>query len=946
MVKCLDAPYAGALQRVYNHVAPLLGTRPLGAEEYTDHDINHSTRVVQRIGRILPKKGAELNQPELYILLLSVLLHDAGMWTTREEANALRSDPEFQKYCRRHWEGKLDEVERELASGGRAWLGVLGLQVLAASYNRARHADRLGTFVLRNVSTNDATGDCSHAANGVVSPASQPLRTLIGDDFVDAVVAVSVAHAWDREDVVTHDSLRPREFGDNSDLVDLRFLAFLLRLGDLLDLGEGRISALLWDYLRPLNTVAESHWRKESKLKVERCEPGLIEISGCFDIDSGGVNEREAYRLAIEWLRWLEEEIRTAHHYVRIMEPEISQRLQLGTLRFDRSRVQVKGLAVEGRVSFELDRERVLRLLGDEIYSDGCIFVRELIQNAVDATRSQMIRDHRQQIETHDPLYPPDRPWHWSPEATERYTIEVVTGRERISDKEYITFSVADPGVGMTLKQIRCYFLQVGISYYKTDEFKEEFAFPPISHFGIGFLSCLMVADRIEVITRPHNEPAGFRLSIQSPSDHFLVEKLEVNADASPGTRVTLWIDPTKPRANGWDSTPIQNIDIVRALRLPCPSGRGFDAAARQWGPFIEFPLSINGQSYGPRRLTNISLMPLQRVNGGWTTSHKSLPVRVLSRSKDHLAEGTLGFFVQTPSKIPLIPVSSYELQYKNAAGRIVGARGMYLSESGYGATLLALNFSRLPRRALTAGRQLRRNLTVVDHITTQVLRRFVADAMTQIKARSPEAAALWRLCIHIREVEHTLPLLLPCRTTEGLEWLEPSHAIGKHRRLILVPFGVAWKADWTLNVPCLGIPNSDIYRYGVRELSDAIISQCQLVAVGDICTGYLWPKDVDVSGLSLVKAKATFVKESVVVLTHRERVPTTIATRLVSPREMPAYDREGSPWEKFGLPDTFFRGQPNDVARRVIQVLGEIPPLCYANAEIEITVDETEDWE
>ena len=70
LVMKLEQPYSAALTRVYSQVRPLLGTRPFGAEEYTDHDIQHSTRVVQRIAQILPE-DVQLNQPELYILLLS-----------------------------------------------------------------------------------------------------------------------------------------------------------------------------------------------------------------------------------------------------------------------------------------------------------------------------------------------------------------------------------------------------------------------------------------------------------------------------------------------------------------------------------------------------------------------------------------------------------------------------------------------------------------------------------------------------------------------------------------------------------------------------------------------------------------------------------------------------------------------------------------------------------
>ena len=570
LTKLLSDPYASALQRVYNHVEPLLRTRPLGAEEFTDHDLEHSARLVQRIGQILPGKGSELNQPELYILLLAALLHDSGMWTPREEAHDLLKDPEFRNYCDTHVEGELSEIENAICSERREWMGQLALQTLAASYNRVRHPERLGTFVL---------------AEG--SPTGGPLRTLIGADFIEAVIAVSLAHSWDHEELLENDTLRAREFGDQSELVELRFLAVLLRLGDLLDLGDGRVSMLLWAYLRPLNSVSESHWRKEAKLKVDRCEPNKIEISGRFDVDTGGIPEREAYRLACEWLEWLKSEIRNAHHYLKVMEPQFRNRIELRRLELDSSRVTAKGLADEGRVSFELNRDRIMHLLGEEIYSEGCIFVRELLQNAVDATRAQMVRDRKDEISAHDPSFPPSEPWDWPNEVTNGYQIEVDTGEEVVDQAEYKTFSIADPGIGMTLKQIRENFLQVGVSYYKTDGYKEEFAFPSISQFGIGFLSCLMVADRIEVVTRPHDEPAGIRLSIRSPSDQFLVENLEPHADADCGTSVSLWIATGRSQTRNWDAMPISDSKVVDVLEAPSGEAGNFSAAAKQWGAFF-----------------------------------------------------------------------------------------------------------------------------------------------------------------------------------------------------------------------------------------------------------------------------------------------------------------------------------------------------------------------
>ena len=874
-------------------------------------------------------------------MLLSALLHDAGMWTTREDANALRTDQDFKKYCSRHFEGKLDEVERELSSTGREWLGRLGLQLLAASYNRGKHAERLGSFVF-NESKNSP------------SPTGQTLRILVGIDFVEAVATVSVAHSWDRKKVLEDDSLRPREFGGNGDLVDLRFLAILLRLGDLLDLGEGRISSLMWDYLRPLNPVSEAHWRKESKLKVNRCEPDRIEISGHFDIDSGGIKEREAYRLATDWLEWLEEEILSAHHYLRIMESQFSHRLKLGTLHFDKSRVIAEGLADEGHVSFELDRQRIMQLLGDEIYSDGCVFVRELLQNAVDATRAQMVRDYKQQIDRHDPLYPPDNPWHWPHEVTERYTITVNTGKEIIAEKEYLTFSIADPGIGMSLKQIRKYFLQIGISYYKTDEFREEFMFPSISNFGIGFLSCLMVADKIEVITRTHDEPKGLRLSIQSPSDHFLVERVEDSAGEAPGTQVKLWIDPDKPRAENWDAMPIQKKMVQKALGFSNTENRDFTKALKQWGLFIEFPIFINKELYSAHRSNEISLIPniLSHLEFRNTESViQSVNLNLLSPFRKSIADGRLAFHTIKPSGIPFLRLTWHSFFLHEDLDIIASNRGMYLSGNHSDNILLVLNFNRLPQQAMTVGRQLRKDFPIIRLAAQKISENLIAKVMQHLKAYSTEISSLWRLTLNSFSVAHDFPFLLPCRTTDSLEWLTPQEAVQKHNRIVLVPFGIAWREIWNLEVPCLGILNSNMYYNAETERIDINnLNDTRLISIEGKCTGYLWPKDADDTGLQLVNSKMTFLHDGLVALTRKNKKCKTghfkIDNRMVKPSEMPKYDCKGNPWYKFGLHDYYTILQETDIDKIALKLLSEIPPLSFENTEFEIILDDTEDWE
>jgi len=89
--------------------------------------------------------------------------------------------------------------------------------------------------------------------------------------------------------------------------------------------------------------------------------------------------------------------------------------------------------------------------------------------------------------------------------------------------------------MGMTKDQIEKYFLKVGNSFYNSDDFKiskldysaEDKNFTPISRFGIGILSCFMVADEIEVSTKSvycsDGKDDPIRLSLSGLQNFYLL---------------------------------------------------------------------------------------------------------------------------------------------------------------------------------------------------------------------------------------------------------------------------------------------------------------------------------------------------------------------------------------------------------------------------------------
>lgn len=129
--------------------------------------------------------------------------------------------------------------------------------------------------------------------------------------------------------------------------------------------------------------------------------------------------------------------------------------------------------------------ENIFPIIKKFLYSDHEIFLRELVSNAVDAT--QKLKTLVSTGEYHGELGD--------------LTIKVTAD----SDNRMLTIS--DAGLGMTAEEVEKYINQIAFS--GAEEFMAKYKNQSIiGHFGLGFYSAFMVADKVEVITQSYNEEA------------------------------------------------------------------------------------------------------------------------------------------------------------------------------------------------------------------------------------------------------------------------------------------------------------------------------------------------------------------------------------------------------------------------------------------------------
>ena len=171
----------------------------------------------------------------------------------------------------------------------------------------------------------------------------------------------------------------------------------------------------------------------------------------------------------------------------------------------------------KGNISVQT--ENIFPIIKRFLYSDHEIFLRELISNAVDATTKVKALVNKG-------LYKGN---------VEDLTIEIIVNKKKK------TITISDKGLGMSGDETKKYLNQVAFS--SASEFLEKFKDDGqsiIGHFGLGFYSAFMVADKVEVNTKSWNEEETAVLWTCQGNPEF---SLESSTKKERGTEVILYIN-------------------------------------------------------------------------------------------------------------------------------------------------------------------------------------------------------------------------------------------------------------------------------------------------------------------------------------------------------------------------------------------------------------------
>ncbi len=164
--------------------------------------------------------------------------------------------------------------------------------------------------------------------------------------------------------------------------------------------------------------------------------------------------------------------------------------------------------------------ENIFPIIKKFLYSDHEIFLRELVSNAVDATRKLKTLSSAGEVKG----------------ELGELRIDIIL------DKENKTLTIADRGIGLTAEEMDKYLNQVAFSSAEEflEKYKGENEANIIGHFGLGFYSAFMVSDQVEVFSKSYKEDAPAARWECDGSPEYIIEEVE---KSERGTSVVLHIN-------------------------------------------------------------------------------------------------------------------------------------------------------------------------------------------------------------------------------------------------------------------------------------------------------------------------------------------------------------------------------------------------------------------
>jgi hypothetical protein len=529
---------------------------------YSRHDFSHIQSILDNIERILgDDRINKLSIGDVWLILVTVYLHDTGMLVSYQEEKEAWGSESFKKFlnsCENNNDKDLHQAAKAIRDkNGNINPLLLKYYVtqLTAEFFRKNHAARSG---------NIAAGK---------SPVSK---------FISVEIPENLQNIWIRvgKIVESHglgfDTLLTAEFDRKNFPIPAcgdyhpRFVAVLLRLGDLCDVQRGRFNEERISQFGLLPVKSAQHYYKHKTMDDPLIDHEKITMKANInfeeikkDIPSEQYTtetEKEDFCAQIvhqhvNWFSMISTDLENFYRYKDSIFPPASDIRKdipkfVPNINLNAEELQ---LTLED-LRFNFSREKAYELIeGYSLYDDPLTFVRELIQNSLDALKMKLWQDIKTEDSWVSKLIQPEKikdtsalmPFDFTnlQELFAHYRIKISVEYDREQKRAKIIFD--DNGIGISREDFKNKIIQTGASWQGDKYQKHLEAMPawlrPTGSFGIGLHSVFAVADRFRIETCSEGESQV--IVLHSGRGNGFVFSRPDKIKAQKGTRVIIEAD-------------------------------------------------------------------------------------------------------------------------------------------------------------------------------------------------------------------------------------------------------------------------------------------------------------------------------------------------------------------------------------------------------------------
>ncbi|MCK4796992.1 MAG: ATP-binding protein [Spirochaetes bacterium] len=369
------------------------------------------------------------------------------------------------------------------------------------------------------------------------------------EDEHQAKIIGRICRGHRRENLSNNILFKPDRIYKNSS-INIPLMAALVKIGDELDITFERTPQIIFDNMPPRDGISKYEWEKHLSISgVGLLPDDLLKIKCSANCKNPKI-----------------------HRALKGLETKINNQLsdlpnhlhQYRESRNNIPRTFLMEIESEGYTPYDFrfslqEKEIINLLMGDKLYKRKEESIRELLKNSLDACRFKKSL-FQKKGETFTPL------------------IEF----KLTADKE--TIIVSDNGIGMDKNTIERYFLKIGQSFYRSNDFLEQGVdFTPVNELGIGILSCFMIANRITIETKM-DDSDPILIEIDDISDYFFVKN---GTKKTTGTTITLFLK---------NEAKIKEINLKEEIR--------------HFARHLEFPVKIIEPNDEKHTIENIGFKP------------------------------------------------------------------------------------------------------------------------------------------------------------------------------------------------------------------------------------------------------------------------------------------------------------------------------------------------